>query len=353
MRYPIFLLIISLILACDKNTNSPDGPDKPEPVLTDSTTVFGYGILERLPGIWDGAVTSGTRLGSYPEWIVDFRPISSSHVSGKAELDTVNEIFMSVFLTRYDGEYLMAFRNGGGFAGEQRVSYAKIDSVRETGNEAYYRFSDFIAGEQRVYSEFLFSGDSLHMQVFTNKYNTLSTPTKHMEWHAKRMDETAAEDAIQDLSYPKKELAYGLDSAFDDLTEAVYYSLANDPFPQSAHPYLGETSVTVSLDPSVNTTANGISLLIISTQPLFNGVIYQQDNLRYRSRYVLLRGNEPHSYTFDYMHPGTYYLNAFYDADGDLFPDSGEYLAFPFDQPFSLGVEGSVNESTVINYQIP
>lgn len=352
MKHLAILLALTVVISC-KDDNPDNNPANPNPPLTDTTTILGYSILQHLPGIWNGPVTSSTPLGSYPEWIVDFRPIAAAHVSGKAELDTVNDIFMSIFLTRFEGSYQMGFRNGGGFAGEQRVSYARLDSVREDASEAYYRFSDFQAGERRVYSEFTFKGDSLIMRVYTNKYNTITTPTIHMEWRARRLDSTSTQEAIDAHNYPSKVLARDLDTAFTGLSEAVYYSLTTDPFPQSEHPYLGETTVNLSLASNVQTNASGTTTIIITTQPLFNGVLFQADNLRYRSRYLLLKGSGPFSYTFDYMHPGTYYLNAIYDANSNLQPNTDEYIAFPFDAVFSLPVEGQATENVTINFKIP
>src|SRR5438105_508835 len=83
--------------------------------------------LNDLSGIWDGPVTSTTGLGSYPEWIVDFRPVSGAQVSAKNELDSVNDILMSFFIVQHAGAFKMAFRNGGGFAGSKRIAYAMID----------------------------------------------------------------------------------------------------------------------------------------------------------------------------------------------------------------------------------
>src|SRR5580698_10604573 len=68
------------------------------PPLTSATQVMGYNLLSKICGIWDGGVTSTTPLGSYPEWIVDFRPISAAQVGAKNELDTLNSIFMSFFI---------------------------------------------------------------------------------------------------------------------------------------------------------------------------------------------------------------------------------------------------------------
>ncbi len=75
--------------------------------LDASTNVKGYNILAKVPGIWNGAVYSPTPLGSYPEWIVDFRPISASQVSAKNELDAINDIFMSFFVAKFENKYML------------------------------------------------------------------------------------------------------------------------------------------------------------------------------------------------------------------------------------------------------
>jgi hypothetical protein len=131
-------------------------------------------------------------LGGYPEWIVDFRPVSVAQVSAKNELDSINNILMEFFIVKHANAYKIAFRNGGGFAGSNRISYEVIDSVSETTNNYFYRFADFRAGEHRAYTTVLFKDDSLIMTSYTNKYNTLSSPVIHMQWKAKLQDNTSA-----------------------------------------------------------------------------------------------------------------------------------------------------------------
>jgi hypothetical protein len=91
----IILFFISVLLAC-KNDESDD-----HIVVED---VYGFGILEKVRGIWNGPVSSTTALGGFNEWIVDFRPIAENHISAKNELDKDNDIFMSFFVTKYNGK---------------------------------------------------------------------------------------------------------------------------------------------------------------------------------------------------------------------------------------------------------
>lgn len=321
--------------------------------IDENSEVEGYGILEKLPGIWNGPVTSPTPLGSFPEWIVDFRPISASQVSAKNELDSLNDIFMSFFICKYDNAYKIAFRNGGGFAGNVRNSYMIIDSVKETSAYSYYRFSDPISGGNRVYTEVTFKGDSITMHTYTNKYNTLSLPVTHMIWKADRRDLTSTQDAISLFDYPQKELTRDFTNTFDGLSEAVFYSASADPYPEQEQPYLGVSNVSIDITNPSTVDPGKKVLIIITTQPLFNGFSFNVANLDYRSRYVFVGAQSTTGYDFNYMHPGTYYLNAIYDNNGDLNFSSGDYMNSQFDKSFTLSEEGAVSVNLTINFQIP
>src|SRR3989338_4374293 len=120
-RSSLFLLLAMLVFsACKKNKPDDDEP-LPTADYTDIENTLGFGVLSKVQGIWNGAVTSTTPLGGFPEWIVDFRAISANQVAAKNELDPNNDIFMSFFIAKYNGEYRVCFRNGGSFAGQERV----------------------------------------------------------------------------------------------------------------------------------------------------------------------------------------------------------------------------------------
>ncbi|MBL4625303.1 MAG: hypothetical protein JKY42_09225 [Flavobacteriales bacterium] len=315
----------------------------------DTSTVIGFSILEKLPGIWNGPVTSPTALGSYPEWIVDFRPISPSQISAKNELDSLNDIFMSFFIVLHNNEYKVAFRNGGGFAGFSRSAYLFIDSISETSSQSFYRFSDPVAGETRVYTDLIFKDDSLKMHTYTNQYNTLLEPVTHMTWNADKRDATSAQDAITLFDFPQVELTKDFSSTFDNVSEAVFYAVADDPYLETEQPYLGNSIIDIDItNPSTIDTSKKV-LIIITTQPIFTGV----SNLNYRSRYVFVSAATPTGFNFNYMHPGSYYLNAIYDNDGDYSFSSGDYMNSSFDVPFTLTEKGTSTTSVTIDFMIP
>jgi hypothetical protein len=353
----LFFLMFLAAGSCKKKDSSnsqttPPPPGNGLPALNSATSVLGYNLLGKIRGIWDGPVTSTTALGSYPEWIVDMRPISASQVSSKNELDTANNIFMSFFVCFHNGSYKLAFRNGGAFSNMQRVSYMEADSVSETSSQSYYRFADFVKGTKKTITEVMFHADSLIIQSFTNKYNTLTTPALHMRWKASLRDTTSCQPAISAFSFPQKKLVQDFSATFSTVTESVYYQLAGDPYTEAQQPYLGKSTLSYTVLPTITLNSSHKVFLLATTQPLFNGAALNPAGMNCRSRYVLLPGNAAGSFVFNYMHPGNYFLYAFYDANGDGVINTGDYISTS-NVPFSLSPLGTATATTQINYLVP
>lgn len=343
MKHYYFFFLLLLSLACKKDSKN----------ITPDTDIKGFSILEKVPGIWNGPVTSSTNIGDFPIWIVDFRPISSNQVSAKNELDSINDIFMSFFVVKYNDEYKVAFRNGGLFSGYIRNSYMICDSVSESSSSSFYRFSDPISGGNRVYTDVTFKDDSLIIHTYTNKFATLSSPVSHMHWRAALEDKTTTQSVIGKFGFPKKEITKDFTNTFDGVTEAVFYSTASDVYKENEQPYLGKTKVTVNVSNPATPNSTKKVLIIITAQPLFNGFQFLTGNLKFRSRYVLVPANASSSFTFNYMHPGKYYLNAVYDENSDMNFSSGDFMNSTFDIPFTLTEKGFSEASVTIDFEIP
>jgi hypothetical protein len=346
MRFLLILFTTSLLLVSCKEKK--DDTDKGKP---DINNILGYNMLAKLPGIWNGGVTSSTALGSYPEWIVDFRPISAAQVAAKNELDSLNNIFMSVFIVLHNNQYKLCFRNGGGFAGYTRVSYLILDSVFESTPYSYYRFSEVVKGKGRAYSEFMFKGDSLILRSYTNKTNSLTNAVLHMDWRAKAQDKTTAQTAISNFGFPKKEMVKDFSATFNSLAESIFYNDIGDPYANANQPYLGKTTVSVSYAGGLTIDPVKKTLIMISAQPLINGASVNTANYIFRSRYVLMPGSSS-SFVFDQMHPGTYYVYALHDRDGNLNFSSGDYVSTA-NTSFTLAAKSNSNAAVQINFQIP
>lgn len=353
----VVIFLIALLPCCKSCKDKKSEDETPEtPVNGPSLdNTFGFGVLAKVNGIWDGPVSSTTGLGSYPQWIVDFRPISENQVSAKNELDSLNDIFMSFFIVKHNNSFKVAFRNGGSFVGMKRSSYMLADSVSETASQSFYRFSEVVQGKSRAYSEVIRKGDSLILKSYTNKTNTLPTSVPHMTWRAQLKDSTSATAAVSAFVFPKKSMTKDFSTTFVGQTESIYYAPsgipAGDPYPETAQPYLGKTTVNYSYDASHVPNSSKKVFNIIMTQPLFSGPVPNLANLKYRSRYVILAANDT-SFLFNYMHPGTYYVYALYDTDGNNIPNSGDWLSTA-NTSFTLNALGTTTVSPQINFTIP
>lgn len=355
--FKIAFLIITLFLFNCRDKNKPE--EEQPPVTTNptnpATNAYGFNVLKKLRGIWNGPVTSSTPLGGYPEWIVDFRPNAENQISAKNELDTLNDIFMSFFIAKYNNQEKVAFRNGGSFNGMKRVSYFLADSVSENGANCFYRFCEIIKGKSRAFTEVIFKGDSLYIKSYTNKYNSLTNPAPHMTWSAKLQDTTSAQAAITNFSFPKNTITKDFSNSFTSLTEAMFFATSGippgDPYAENTQPYLGKTTATYNFATTYTPNPAKKVFLVITTQPLFSGPTFNSGNLKYRSRYVILNAGST-TFTFNYMHPGSYYYYAFYDNDNNTIINSGDWISTT-NTALNLGALATTTVNTQINFTIP
>lgn len=347
------LLGISLILpffGCQE--------EKPKPDITVDTGLYNnientlaFGLLDKIKGIWAGPIVSSTSAGNFPEWIVDFRPISSNQISAKNELNAFNDLHLSFFVAKYHGEYRLAFRNGGQFMGLNRITYFLADSVSNTSTETYYRFSEIKKGIKRGYSTFIFRNDSLYFNTYTNKLNSLPQAVMHETYTAKRIDTSACLPAVNHFHFPQKTLCLDITDGLKNQNESIFYSLENDFYPDSLQPYLGKTTITYNFGINIFPDPDKYVFAILTTQPLIDGFQFKPENLIFRSRYVMMH-SQTRTFTFSQMHPGTYYLYLFYDQDNNQTYSSGDIISLPT-SPFVLPPKGSVELFPIINFSIP
>lgn len=355
IKFLIIIIAFALFNCKDKSKSTEEEPPVSATPTSPSTNAYGFNVLKKLRGIWNGPVTSSTPLGGYPEWIVDFRPNTENQISAKNELDTLNDIFMSFFIAKYNNQEKVAFRNGGSFVGAKRVSYFLADSVSENGNNSFYRFCEIIKGKTRAFTEVIFRADSLYIRSYTNKYNSLTNPTPHMAWSAKLQDTSSAQAAIANFSFPKNTITKDFTNSFTNLTEAMFFATSGipvgDPYAENTQPYLGKTTATYNYAATYSPDPAKKVFLVITTQPLFSGFTLNTTNLKYRSRYVILNASST-AFTFNYMHPGSYYYYAFYDNDANNLINSGDWISTT-NTGFTLSSTGTTTVNTQINFTIP
>lgn len=310
----------------------------------------GFGILSRLAGTWHGPVTSTTSAGSFPEWYVDFRPVSAGQISQFSMLDsqTVNNI--SFFVVSHENKLKVAMRTKGCFNNSCCITYEVIDSVNE--KSGCYRFCDFQGGVQRASTLFTFSGDSMIMEVYTSKFNKEKKPVLHTRWVAVKGDKTSANKATEHFGFPKNIMVRNFNDVFNNMSESIIFDLPKDPYPDDEQPYTGTVQVDVSVNPVLKNNSDGELFILFTTQPIYDGLKLKPDYGNYYSRYVFLPAGSK-KITIHNMHPGTYYLYAFSDLNLDKRHLKDDLMSSATDNVVVITESGMVNASVIIDMIIP
>jgi len=320
------------------------------PAESTGSDVQGFGILARLPGLWNGPVFTSTPAGSFENWFVDFRPVSPGQVSQYSTLDEHTLNYLTFFIVKRDGLLKVALRTEGVFDNKGCVTYEVIDKFDEAAG--YYRFSDFKAGTERAYTEFFFKSDSFIMDVYTNKFNRVSPLELHSRWTAVRADRRAAEASVSRFKFPQAMMVKDFDSTFKNMSESVYFTFENDPYPSSSQPYVGTVRVKMAIAANLEVRDTDELFLLLTTQSLFEGLTYKPENLKYISRYVYLPPDTK-EYSFSNIHPGTYYLYAYNDLNNDKKHKKGDYMSSNIANTFTLSEKGVAEIDTFIDFIIP
>ena len=338
-----FLSVANLILGQDKQAKNN---------ISDSNNgnIQGFEFFKKISGLWNGPVSSTTPAGSFDNWFVDFRPISASQVSQYSLLDsnTVNNI--SFLIVKYDNQLRVAMRTEGCFKNSCCVTYEVMDSV--VVSEGYYRFSDFVNGTKRAYTEFKFKKDEFIMKVYTNKFNKVSPLQLHTTWTPILGSNVYANEAISHFDYPQPVMVKDFTNAFKNMNESIFFSFENDPYKLIVQPYVGNLTVNISIDKKLKTSKTDEICLILSTEPFFEGINYKKENLKYISKYVFL-SVETLSYTIKNVHPGKYYIYSYVDKNNDKKHLKGDYMCSNITNSFILLEKGNMNINTIIDFVIP
>lgn len=342
--------VIMLIILCVVSMQNVITAQNNKPNNQTSTDVLGFGILKRLPGLWNGPVYSATSAGSFDRWYVDFRPVSAGQISQYSMLDSQTVNITSFFVVKFNGLLKVAMRTEGCFAQKCCVTYEVMDSVDEA--KGYYRFSDFQSGTKRAYTEFLFSENQFEMDVFTTKFNKVNPLQLHTRFVAKLASRKAAEESIAHFDYPQPLMIKDFTGVFANMTESIYFNLVNDPYNSTSQPYLGNVIVNISIDQTLKTKKTDEVCILLTTEPLFEGLKYNPENLKYLSKYAYLPVGVK-TITIKNTHPGKYYVYSFSDLNNDKKHLKGDYMSSELNNIITVPAKGTIIVETKIDVVIP
>ena len=315
-----------------------------------SKDILGYGFLNEIVGQWNGRVFSSTPAGSFDKWFVDFRPVSPAQISQYSMLDSNTVNITSFFVVKYDKKYKVAMRTEGCFQNKCCVTYEIMDSVNEGAR--YFRFADFVSGKRRANTVFQFNNDGFIMEVYTNKFNKLSTLELHTKFEPRLTGRNAAIDALNNFKYPQPQMVKDFTDSFKNMKESIFFDLTNDPYSSNSQPALGNVTVNISFDKSLKAGKTNELCLLLTTEPLFDGLKYNKENLNYLSKYVYLPVGTK-TYTIKNVHPGKYYLYSFNDINNDKKHLTGDYMSSSLNNSIVVPASGNISVNTKIDFIIP
>lgn len=321
-----------------------------KPLGTVEKKMFGFEFFNKIPGLWHGPVTSNTPAGNFSNWYVDFRPVSASQISHFSLLDTNTVNNFSFFIVKHKNELKIAMRTEGCFMNQCCITYEVMDSVSESSG--YYRFSDFVAGTKRAYTEFIFNDDDLVMKVYTNKFNTVAPLQPHTTWTAQLGSRSNAAEATAHFNYPQQVMTRNFSTAFDYMSESIFFTFDNDPYASVDQPYVGSATVNISIAPALTTNPTDGVFLLITTESLFDGLVFNLEKLKYISKYVLVSAQTT-NYKINNVHPGTYHIYSFIDKNNDNQYLSGDYMSSNLANTFTVPESQDVSVNTNIDLIIP
>ena len=343
-RVWIFLLLVSgissfILFGCKQKNNE-----------NKEQLIIGFNFFNRLPGLWHGPVSSSTTAGNFDMWYSDFRPVSPGQVSQFSLLDTITSNTFSFFIVKFNDQLSIAMRTEGCHNDTCCVTYEVLDSAVES--EGYYHFRDFVRGNKRACTEFKFTGDEMKVTTWTNKFNKSDTLVWHSTWTATLGSSNSASGAIAHFKYPQAIMTKDFTNAFSNMNESIFFNFANDPYSSTSQPYVGSITANISIAGNLPVTGTDQVFLVFTTNPLFNGIAYIADNLKYISRYVLLSANTK-NYKIRSVHPGNYYVYALVDKNHDGTFQSGDYMSSNISNSFVVPEDQNVNIYANIDFIIP
>ena len=302
-------------------------------------------LLEQMQGHWVGdMVLMGEKI---PWFAFDYRAIAPAHVHGIFEGGSMGNLFTSFFVADFKGTKTIMARNGGILNGIYRTSYFVLDQATSKNGESYYRLIDAYGGDQIMWMELRFKNDQLTFTSYTSRFGTYPKPTKHMSFKGTKMHPELAQNAAKNVGFPTQTTQFDFSTGlptpdwedYGTPTSASYLwqdvnkdlitlgELSKDPVPINKMPYLSSLKLQFIGD-SVSQNHN-IQVYVSNTSLTTNGSIateygYIQKNTMNNVLLFPEIAKGVNEFTFNYLHPGDYYITTWIDLDGNLALSTGD-----------------------------
>lgn len=321
----------------------------PPTIVPVDITEKGFTFFDLMRGHWVGKMNI---MGQKYDWFsFDYRPISSSHIHGIYEGGTMGNLLTSFFVTNFQGKRTIMARNGGVLNGIYRISYFVLDKVELSENRQYFRLVDAYGGKGIMWMELEFKGDKLNFNSYTSRFGLTGKPKPHMQFQATKQHLEISDVVAKQFGYPQnkveKDFADGFPKPswggqYSVVTSASYIynqknkdeslaqlgEMAGDPYTVKEIPYLASLKVNLKQNKKIK---DHNLIIYFSKEALTD----KDGNMRMEYGYIkqsLFDGifafpqiiPNQESFTFHYLHPGSYYLTVVADVNQDGYISKGD-----------------------------
>lgn len=333
---------LALSLACeekeaeDKENEAAGHPgiSAVEPVDIDANDAA-FGFLAKMQGHWVGS--NVVTAEKYPWFTYDYRAISASHVFGIHEGGTLGNILTSFYVANFKGTKTIMARNGGVLGRIYRSSYFVLDEVSSSDGKDCYQFVDAKGGKNIMWMAVCFSGDTIDFKAYRSRLGRTYPPELHMDFKATKKHPELASTAATALSFPAKTVERDFAEGFveehlyrnpgtEKPVSATFLSqstgdlatraaAARDPFAHKDHGHVSELSVEVTR----GAAEEGKKIFILLSKDALTDSNGQVGGDAALDTIFQLPSLEPSasSFTFSYLHPGSYFLTVIVDTNDD------------------------------------
>ena len=222
-----------------------------------------------------------------------------------------------------------------------------LDKVDYGKDWAYYRLVDAYGGQGIMWMELTFYGETVEFNSYTSRFG-LTEPKLHMAFKGKRKHTELAAAAAKAVGFPKNVVDLDFSKGLPKpkwpegipLTSASYIweekgkslielgKIAKDPYRINQMPYLSKLTVAVDRNDATKDKKLHVYLSRRALTDQRGKLITQSGTVRWDLFDNLLSfpelSRKENTFTFTYLHPGTYYLTVVADMDADGMPSLGD-----------------------------
>jgi hypothetical protein len=222
-----FILFFFILLVCS-SCNKTDIQIQEEETL-------GFELMNKVKGLWLGTNQSAQQ--DYDYYLLDFRPVSPSHVFANFQDSADFNLNHSIFVAESENQKYVMGRIGGWMGQMYMTNYYTLDYEKIDADSSIFRLVDAVGGAEVNYLEFLFIQDSMYFQSVRFDVGHPDSGIYELSFSGQLLRNDLADRAGEQFLFPKEIPMLNADNDFNMLEypeTAMFFDEQKDPMPSSS-----------------------------------------------------------------------------------------------------------------------